>query len=419
MIPYFQRLGAFVEQEWLKQSYDEDVFPQLAVDALSQSPLAGNVEAKDIIDWLFGSSHAFRQPSDRRLFGEPPVMLFRAPRFYIEALFWFSATTDIHEHAFSGAFAVLGGSSVHSHWRFLRERTINSRMLCGRLERVSSEVLRVGDVRAIHSGVRLIHQLFHLDLPSVTIVIRTHRDIQHAAQYKYLPPGLAIDSEEIDGLRSRRLVFLGNVARGQIGDLRKYASKLIQNCDLETLYYLFAALTQRKVDRALLGALYDEARQRHGEVVDLFLRVCEGERRTRVAIALRSKISDPESRFLLALLMLMPDRDAIFDAIRIRYPDDEPLAMIERWLEGLSGKETIGFDFNPVNRLLFRGLVEGSDMEDLLARLRTEFSEVSIAEHRDRLLDHAKQLARSDLFYPLLSRSPLREEIQGDSALAS
>ncbi len=75
--------------------------------------------------------------------------------------------------------------------------------------------------------------------------------------------------------------------------------------------------------------------------------------------------------------------------------------MIERWLEGLSGKETIGFDFNPVNRLLFRGLVEGSDMEDLLARLRAELSEASSETHRDRLLDHAKQMARSELFYPL------------------
>ncbi len=57
--------------------------------------------------------------------------------------------------------------------------------------------------------------------------------------------------------------------------------------------------------------------------------------------------------------------------------------MIERWLEGLSGKETIGFDFNPVNRLLFRSLVEGSNIEDLLARLRTELSDSSIETHRD------------------------------------
>lgn len=408
MISYFQHLGALIEQEWLKLSYDEEAFPRLAVNALEQSPPREKVEVVDIVDWLFGASHAFRQPSDRRLFGEPPIMLFQGPRFYIEALFWFSSTTDIHAHAFSGAFTVLGGSSVHSHWRFLPERTVNSRLLCGRLERLSSEVLRPGNVQPIRSGDRLIHQLFHLDLPSVTIVVRTYHDVQHLPQYKYLPPGLAIDPEDVDGLRARRLLLLDRMARGQIEGLRRYASKLIESSDLETLYYMFAALTHRKVDKTLLGTLYEEARQRHGEIIDLFMGVCEGERRTRIAAALRSKITDPEARFLLALLMLMPDRDAIYEAIQSRYPGTEPLAMIERWLEGLSGKETIGFDFNPINRLLFRGLVEGSSMEDLLARLRAEFSDASIETHRDRLLDHAKKMARSELFYPLLSRSPLR-----------
>jgi hypothetical protein len=409
MIPYFQQLGFFIEQEWLKVGYDEEAFPQFAVNALRRYPPAEEVSVTDITDWLFASGRTIRQPDDRRLFGEPPVTLFQGPRFYIEALFWFSATTDIHGHAFSGAFSVLDGSSVHSHWRFFRERTVNSRMLCGRLERISSEVLRPGDTRPIQSGDHLIHQLFHLDTPSVTIVVRTYRDTHHLPQYKYLMPGLAIDPEDVDGWRARRLIFLGNVARGQGDTLRKYASAFINNGDLESMYYLFAALTHRKVGKSLLAELYDKARQRHGEVIDLFMRVCGGERRTRLAVALRSKITDPETRFFLALLMLMPDREAIFETIRTQYPGADPLATIEGWLAGLSGKETIGFDFTPVNRLLFRGLIEGVEKEDLLIRLRTEFSEDSIEPHRDRLLDHAKQMARSELFYPLLSRSPLRE----------
>ncbi len=409
MIHYFQQLGALIEQEWIKLNYNDEAFPELAVSALSQSLPHESVEVADIIDWLFGVSRVFYQPSTSRFFGEPPIVLFQGPRFYIEALFWFSSTTDIHEHAFSGAFTLLGGSSVHSHWHFLRDRAINSRMLCGRLERVSSEILRPGDVRPIQSGDQLIHQLFHLDLPSVTIVVRTYRDSNRLPQYKYLMPGLAIDPEDVEGLRARRLMFIDNIARGQIESLRKYASIIIDSCDLESIYFMFSALTRRKVDKSLLRDLYDKARLRHGEIVDLFRQVCEEERRTRIAIGLRSKIVDPEARFFLALLMLMPDRDAIFEAIRMQCPDSEPLNMIERWLEGVSGKETIGFDFNPVNRLLFRGLVEGLDMEDLLSRLRTEFSEASIETHRDRLLDHAKQMARSELFHSLLSRSPLRE----------
>ena len=410
MISYFQSLGERIERVWLERNYSEEIFPQLVLDILKSDPPGERVKMADIVDFVFGPTQPFRQPKDRDLFGEPPVMLFQAPRFYIEALFWLSGTTAIHEHAFSGVFAVLAGSSVHSHWRFAPDRMINSRMICGRLERLSTEILQPGGIRPIHSGDRLIHQLFHLEMPSVTIVIRTYEERHHLPQYKYLPPGLAIDHEDRDGLRTRRLIFLDGMARGQIDGLPDYAHRLIKDGDLETLYYAFSVLTRRKVDRELLKDLYSTARQRHGALIDLIQEVCEEERRTRIVTALRSKISNPDARFLLALLMLMPDRDAIFETVRLQFPDAEPLATIETWIEGISGKETIGFDFSDVNRLIFRSLVEGLDKEGLLQRLRTEFRDDAIDAHRDRLLDHAKQLARSDLFLPLLSKSPLREE---------
>src|SRR5690349_464094 len=118
MIPYFQHLGQSIERAWLTRSYDEEVFPSLVLDALEEHPPVEHVGVEDIVDWMFSPLQEFRQPSQQKLFGEPPVMLFQGPRFYIEALFWLSGTTDIHEHGFSGAFTVLEGSSVHSHWRF-------------------------------------------------------------------------------------------------------------------------------------------------------------------------------------------------------------------------------------------------------------------------------------------------------------
>src|SRR6185295_10414664 len=223
----------------------------------------------------------------------------------------------------------------------------------------------------------------------------------------YRLPGLAIDTFDQDSLRRRRLIFLQSMARGQIDGLAEYARRMVESGDLVTLYYTFSSLTGWKVDKELLDELYDIARQRHGETVDLLQQVCEGERRTHAVTALRAKISDPEARFLLALLMLMPDRDAIFETIRLQFPDAEPLGTIETWLEGISGKETIGFNFNNFNRLVFRSLVEGVDMEDLFQRLRAECPDQPVATDRDRLREHAKQMARSVLFYPFFSKSTL------------
>ncbi len=408
MIPYFKILGENIERSWVRRNYDEEVFSQLVLDELGRNPPTENVEVEEIIDWIFSSAQTFVQPSSRELFGEPPVMLFQAPRFYIEALFWLSGTTSIHEHKFSGAFAVLAGGSVHSHWRFTPERTVNSRMLCGRLERVSTEILRAGGVRPIHSGSRLIHQLFHLEVPSVTIVIRSYVERNRLPQYDYLLPGLALDPDDYDPLRARRLMFLEGMARGQVDGLWKHACSLIKSGELETIYYMFSALTRRKVGGTLLEELYNKARERHGDIIDLFRRVCAAERRTRLITSLRSKISNPEARFLLALLMLMPDRDSIFATIRLQFPEIEPLAAVEAWLANMSGKKTIGFELSDENRIIFRGLMEGLDEDGLLQRLRTEFKEESVNANRDRILGHAKRLARSDLFHPLLSSSPLR-----------
>jgi hypothetical protein len=410
MNPYFQGLGDRIERAWRDHNFDEEIFPQLVLAELERAPPLGQVQVDDIIDWLSRPTHGFVQPSSRTLFGEPPVMLFEAPRFFIEALFWFSGTTSIHEHGFSGVFAVLAGASVHNHWRFVPERTINSRMLCGRLEHIATEILRPGAMQLILSGDRLIHQLFHLEMPSVTIVVRTYVDRNHLPQYQYLPPGLAIDPEDHDPLRARRIMLLDRMASGQISGLLDYASKLIANSDVETIYHMFSTLTRRKVEKETFADLLGMAHGRHGDIMDLILRVCAEERRARIITVLRTKISDSQARFLLALLMLMPDRDAILDAVRLQVTGDEPLEAIERWLEVISGKETIGFDYNDVNKLIFRGLVEGADAESLMERLRTEFQSDSIMINRDRLLDHMQQMASSDLFYPLFSHSPLRRE---------
>src|SRR4051812_10745288 len=105
MILYVDHLGKRIERLWRQHSYSEEVFPTLVLEALKQDPPTGKVDIADIIDWAFSSSQEFQHPRGR-LFGAPPVMLFQAPRFYIEALFWNASTTSIHEHGFTGAFTV-------------------------------------------------------------------------------------------------------------------------------------------------------------------------------------------------------------------------------------------------------------------------------------------------------------------------
>ena len=407
MIPYFESLGEQIERAWLQHSYDESVFPQLVSDVFQHTPPNERTSAQEIIDWVFGPSHGFQQPNSDRLFGQPPVALFLGPRFHIEALFWHSATTAIHQHSFSGVFTVLSGSSLHSRWTFELERVINSRMQRGRLERSTTEILRPGDHREIHSGSRLIHQLFHLEMPSVTIVVRTYEERNHLPQLEYLPPGLAIDRESREGLQTRRLIFLDHMAQGVIGGLRQSFEQLLTTGPVETLYYAFSVLTRQRLDTETLDEFYRLARDRHGEVISLFRRVCEEQQRMRRSILLRPRVTSSRARLLLALLMLMPDREAILETVALEYPDTDPLRSLEDCLDGMGGKDVAGFEPDRANRLIFRALVEGLAEDQILKRLRAEFDDDSIDRNQDRLLDHVRQLAGLELFRPLFSHSPL------------
>ncbi|MFN7963019.1 MAG: hypothetical protein U0002_17295 [Thermoanaerobaculia bacterium] len=410
MIPYFQDLGARIELQWLHHSYDEEVFPRLAVAELEKLPPAQHIKVEEIVSWTFARGQGLNQPANRSLFGEPPVMVFQAPRFFIEVLFWHSATTEIHEHSFTGAFSVLAGGSVHSHWHFHTHQKVNSRLILGALERASTEVLGPGDTREIYSGSRLIHQLFHLEVPSVTVVVRTYVDRDHLPQYQYLLPGLAVDHEAYDPLRARRLLFLEAMLRGHLGGLQDRVHQLVESGDLETLLAMFSLLTRRKADPALLAQFYEHAERLYGEPIQIFREACDWERRTRIITSLRGKVSDPQARYLLALLMLFPDRTAILEVVRKQHPDVDPLTTIEEAVERMSGKEIIGFEFNQTNRVLFRGLLEGLDTDALLERLTCELHGQAVAENRDRLVDHVRSLARSEVFLPLLSDSPLRRQ---------
>src|SRR5262249_30815053 len=134
----FDELGAVVEERWRKTNYDENLFPEIAAAALYELNLTNQVDPWQIITWVQTTPNLPQQMDLHARFGNPPVTLHVGPRFYIDVYFWLDGTTAIHQHSFSGAFQVLLGSSVHSEYRFEKDREINPHFVTGNisLERV-------------------------------------------------------------------------------------------------------------------------------------------------------------------------------------------------------------------------------------------------------------------------------------------
>src|SRR5438132_12409307 len=190
---FVQDLGALVEQRWRDEDYSEERFPAIAEQALLETTPHTRIDPWDVIRWVNTTAELPEQQDMAGRFGNPPLTLFNGPRFYVDIYYWLDGTTTIHQHAFSGAFQVLLGSSLHSQYDFEEERRINPHFSVGRVSLRQVELLKQGDVRPIWPGKPYIHSLFHLDRPSASIVIRTRRTPQVLPQYNYHKPYFAID----------------------------------------------------------------------------------------------------------------------------------------------------------------------------------------------------------------------------------
>ncbi|WP_428262729.1 hypothetical protein [Haliangium sp.] len=414
MIAYIDGLGRALDRAWLARGRDERVFSELAYEHLAARPPASELAVSEIVDWLFSPAVPVSQPRDRS-FGQPPVKLYHGHGFFIEALFWTTGTTAIHQHAFSGVFTPLMGSSVHTAWRFAPEQRLSTYLQVGALERITTEHLQVGDLRRIEPGDGFVHQLFHLELPSVTMVVRTQVEPEHQPQYSYLPPGVAVDPFRDDPIIERRVMMLAVLHRAEdpaVGSLEEHAERMICGGDGYEAHRALSYLVSAEVGDALLARLLRAGRATHGELVDRLYEAATHQRRITLVSRLRAEVKQPDLRFLLALLMLLPERDPILALVAARCPDADPVDTIMGWLEGLSGLDRVGVEFDELNLSLFRALVAGCDRDGLLAHLGEEYDPDDLREQEDELLAHAAELACSDIFVPLFSDSRFAVEAQ-------
>src|SRR5260221_1344167 len=188
---FFQRLGSLVSRLWKERNYNEENFPEVASRGLSELPPHQHVSLWDVAKWGLTTEQLPSQADLDAKFGQPPLTVYSGRDFHIEVLFWVQGIPAIHQHSLSGAFHVMHGSSLHSLWDFELTEQVTTRLAFGRVSLKKAELLQKGDSRPIIAGERLIHSTFHLDRPSLTVVVRTLGEMDKLPQYSYLPPTIA------------------------------------------------------------------------------------------------------------------------------------------------------------------------------------------------------------------------------------
>jgi len=418
----FAELGALIEGRWRDHNYNDSVFPEIASQALAESRLAERVDPWEVLRWVHTTAALPQQQDPKGKFGDPPVTVFNAARFYIDVYYWLDGTTSIHQHAFSGAFQVLLGSSVHSHYRFEQRREINPYFLIGdvRLENVS--LLTKGCIKKICPGPDLIHSLFHLERPSATITVRSTHSPQSAIQYNYLKPHFAVDPFFHDGSLTKKVQTVSLLLSMKHPDADRFIGDLLDAGDFHTSFSVlettFEFLSRNALERMFqlsksadrFDALLARTRCRHGDIAGLIPAVLEEQHRQRDIARRRGMIDGGDHRFFLALLLNAPERAIVLDLIRERFPNADPVELATGWIKelaavrifGLPEPNVLGLEgFEEGHLVVFDGLLRGLSREEIKARTETRPRGVPEAPV-DAIIDRIKA---SPLFMSIFANS--------------
>ncbi len=418
----FQEFGELVEGRWRKENYSEEVFPELAAQALTESKLPAQVDPWEMIRWVQGADTLPDQKDAEGRFGDPPITLYAGPRFYVDVYFWLDGTTSIHQHAFTGAFQVLLGSSIHSRYSFMEKKIINENFCSGEIKLEEVQLLQLNDVRLIKPGRNFIHSLFHLDRPSATITVRTEHTPSSALQWDYRKPYLATNPFYRNQVMAKKLQTIGLLLGMKHKDADEMIGDLICSSDFHTAYFaletFFHSVKNNQMD-SLFGlstgddrfnALLERARTAHGELVDLVPAVFDEQLRQSYITQRRATITSEEHRYFLALLLNVPDREKILALVKQRYPETDPVEKVLDWVEELSQTRVLGskeanalgiegFDDDHIFVLEF--LLRGKSPEEIRQLSKTgEFQRfATIGEKLDGLV---ASLQNSPLFKTML-----------------
>jgi hypothetical protein len=421
----FRKLGAEIEETWRERNYNEEIFPSIAADALRRADLPSKISAWEVIEWTLGQTELPPQKDPHANFGNPPITLYVGPRFYIDVYFWLEGTTEVHQHAFCGAFQVLLGSSLHSWYEFDRTESINVFTETGEIRLKVCELLNVGDIQEILAGRQYIHSLFHLDQPSATIVVRTDRSPLHRPQFSYHKPSLASDPFFAHETTTKKLQSIRALFGSRHPETDRIVAGLLERSDFQTSFAILNTVREFLSGTPLgqlfnleshaerFNALLEVVVRRHGAKASALAAVFAHRDRVGEIVRRRSYVTKAEHRFFLALLLNLEDRDTILRLIGTRFPDSDPVDKILDWTHDLSQTRVVGV--NTPNALGIEGFddVDLSLLENLLrGRSDEEAREAILSDYgaeRSASFDLEGKLARlreSAIFRPLLSVPP-------------
>ena len=106
----------------------------------------------------------------------------------------------------------------------------------------------------------------------------------------------------------------------------------------------------------------------------------------------RQRVTDPDLRFFLGLLLNLPDHAWIARLVAARYPGVAVDDAIIGWLRALGASGVVGLELDELNEVVVRGLLGGGSDDHVIARVAAAFDACSVDEQAGALRAHIAQV---------------------------
>jgi hypothetical protein len=377
---FFHTLGSQVTRLWKERNYNEEHFTEVASRVLSELPPSDHVSFWDVAKWGLTCERLPEQADLGAKFGQPPLTVYSGRDFRIEVLFWVQGVPAIHQHSFSGAFHVLHGSSLQSLWEFEPEEQLSIRLALGRVSLKKAELLRKGDSRPIIAGKQLIHSTFHLDRPSLTVVVRTLGEADKRPQFSYLPPTIAYaQDDDVPSIKRRVQLLRMLLISGKRAEWREIARHTLGTEDAYSVFHFLLSTFELIEDENEQYDLLLTARLKHPKLIEALLpALLQLERRNKL-VRIRERVSNSDLQFFLALLLNIPERPAILSLIEQRCPSRDPVTVIVTWVRQLSELGVLGVRFPESWLLMLQCLLMNRPLGEIQKAFSDQFAPQQLA----------------------------------------
>jgi len=327
---YFQTIGRKMHERLGNHAEPAVVFADIATAVLHEVP-APRIDVVAMADWLTEQRPLPRQVNFASGFGQPPLVVFETPGFYIEVLFWFPSRTSIHGHAFTGAFRVLDGYSVQVEYTYEETSAPEEAVRYGRVVPVSIEMIEQGRICPILGEDEFIHTVAHMGHPSLTLVARTY-GMKDAQQFTYYRCGFAHLSYVHKQAAARQAEVLGSLFRARPETFVDRLIDFLAVSDSVTFFKILSEMPARLTLPVFSTTVMPRIRERFGQSRPMELAALDETIASDGLWGMVGFIKEPRKQLLLALSELFPDQKDRDGLIRRSFKVDNAGPVLEEWL---------------------------------------------------------------------------------------